>query len=287
MAKRLSGKEVNCRIIQRIQEKMDGLHGQYIKPKLAIIRVGEREDDICYERNIIRQCEKLGIEYKCFCFSQAVAETELISLIGQINKDDSIHGVLLFRPLPKHLNEGKIVNTLDIEKDVDGISDGSLAAVFTGKEQGFPPCTAQSCMEFLDYYKIDCTGKKAAVVGRSLVVGKPAAMMLLNQNATVTICHTKTKDISRVTKEADIVISAVGKAGLINSSCLREGQVILDVGINLNENGMIIGDVDYESAEKIVDAITPVPGGIGSVTTSVLMEHVVDAMIRKNRGKRK
>ena len=287
MAMRLSGKEVNGRIIQRIQEKMNGLHGQYIKPKLAIIRVGEREEDACYERNIMRKCEKLHIGYELFYFSQSVTEKEIIDIIKQINRDESIHGVLLFRPLPKHLNEEKIVKTLGIEKDIDGITDGSLAAVFMGKGQGFPPCTAQSCMEVLEYYEIDCTGKNVVVVGRSSVVGKPVAMMLLNRNATVTICHTKTKDISKVIKAADIVISAVGKAGSIDGSCLREGQIILDVGINLNENGVITGDVDYKSAEKIVDAITPVPGGIGSVTTSVLMEHVVDAMIKKSQEKRK
>ena len=207
MAMRLSGKEVNGRIIQRIQEKINGLHGQYINPKLAIIRVGEREEDICYERNIIRKCENLHIGYECFGFSQLDTEKEIIDIIKLNNQDDGIHGVLLFRPLPKHLNEEKIVNTLDIEKDIDGITDGSLAAVFMGKDQGFSPCTAQSCMEILDYYGIDCTGKRVVVVGRSSVVGKPVSMMLLNKNATVTICHTKTKEISKIIKAADIAVS--------------------------------------------------------------------------------
>lgn len=177
--------------------------------------MGIREEDLCYEHNIIRKCEKLGIGYECFRFFESVTEKELLDIIEQINKDENIHGALLFRPLPQYVNEEKIVNTLDIEKDIDGISDGSLSAVFSGKKQGYLPCTAQSCMEILDYYKIDCIGKKAVVVGRSLVVGKPAAMILLNRNATVTICHTKTKDISKVVKDADIVISAVERQGLL------------------------------------------------------------------------
>ena len=198
-----------------------------------------------------------------------------------MNKDDNIHGVLLFRPLPKHLNEEKIINALDIEKDVDGITDGSMAGVFAGKKQGFPPCTPSGCMEILDHYGIDCTGKKAVVIGRSLVVGKPAAMMLIKKNATVTVCHTKTKDMPSVVREADIVIVAAGRAGVVDGSYLRAGQTVIDVGINVNEEGKLCGDVNFEEADRIVDAITPVPGGVGSVTTSVLVSHVVEAAMRK------
>ena len=166
---------------------------------------------------------------------------------------------------------------------MDGITDGSMVGVFAGREQGFPPCTPQACMEILDHYQIDCTGKKAVVVGRSLVVGKPAAMMLLKKNATVTVCHTRTKDMPSVVKEADIVIVAAGRAGVVDDRYVSPGQIIIDVGINVNDQGRLCGDVAYDKVEPIVEAITPVPGGVGSVTTSVLVGHVVEAAARKCR----
>ena len=281
MAKQLLGKEVTAAMNEKIKASVAVLKEKGISPKLGIIRVGEREDDISYERGATKRCETLGVEYEKFLLPQDVTEEALLAVIDQVNKDDSIHGVLLFRPLPKHLNEEKIINALDFEKDVDGITDGSLAGVFAGKAQGFPPCTPQGCMEILDHYGIDCTGKKAVVVGRSLVVGKPAAMMLIKKNATVTVCHTRTKDMPSVVREADIVIVAAGRAGVVDGSYLRAGQVVIDVGINVNEEGKLCGDVKFDEADAIVDAITPVPGGAGSVTTSVLVGHVVEAAMRK------
>ena len=209
-----------------------------------------------------------------------VSQEELLSVIDKVNKDPQIHGVLLFRPLPKHLNQSVIENALDPAKDVDCMTDGSMSGVFTGKNVGFPPCTPQACMEILDYYGIDCTGKKAVVVGRSLVVGKPAAMMLIKKNATVTVCHTRTVDMPSVVKEADIVIVAAGRAGVVDASYVAPGQTIIDVGINVNAEGKLCGDVAFDEVEPIVDAITPVPGGVGSVTTSVLVGHVVEAAAR-------
>ena len=281
MAKQLLGKEVTAAMNEKIKANVAVLKEKGISPKLGIIRVGEREDDISYERGATKRCETLGVEFEKFLLPQDVTEEALLAVIDQVNKDDSIHGVLLFRPLPKHLNEEKIINALDFEKDVDGITDGSLAGVFAGKAQGFPPCTPQGCMEILDHYGIDCTGKKAVVVGRSLVVGKPAAMMLIKKNATVTVCHTRTKDMPSVVREADIVIVAAGRAGVVDGSYLRAGQVVIDVGINVNEEGKLCGDVKFDEADAIVDAITPVPGGAGSVTTSVLVGHVVEAAMRK------
>ncbi len=281
MAKQLLGKEVTAAMNEKIKANVAVLKEKGISPKLGIIRVGEREDDISYERGATKRCETLGVEFEKFLLPQDVTEEALLAVINQVNKDDSIHGVLLFRPLPKHLNEEKIINALDFEKDVDGITDGSLAGVFAGKAQGFPPCTPQGCMEILDHYGIDCTGKKAVVVGRSLVVGKPAAMMLIKKNATVTVCHTRTKDMPSVVREADIVIVAAGRAGVVDGSYLRAGQVVIDVGINVNEEGKLCGDVKFDEADAIVDAITPVPGGAGSVTTSVLVGHVVEAAMRK------
>src|SRR5699024_4972662 len=210
-----------------------------------------------------------------------VSQEDLLAEIEKMNKNDSIHGVLLFRPLPKHLDQAVIENALDPAKDVDCMTDGSMTGVFTGKEVGFPPCTPQACMEILDHYGIDCTGKRAVVIGRSLVVGKPAAMMLIKKNATVTVCHTRTVDMPSVVKEADIVIVAAGRAGVVDDTYVRTGQVVIDVGINVNAEGKLCGDVDFEKAEPIVKAITPVPGGVGSVTTSVLVGHVVEAAKRK------
>lgn len=281
MAKLLLGKEVTAAMNERIKENVARLAEKGITPTLGLIRVGEREDDLSYERGATQRCKALGVACEKFLLPEDVTQEALLEVIRQVNENDNIHGVLLFRPLPKHLNEERIINALDASKDVDGVTDASLSGVFASKQQGFPPCTPQGCMEILDYYGIDCTGKKAVVVGRSLVVGKPAAMMMLQKNATVTICHTRTRDMPSVVKEADIVIVAAGKAGVINASHLRKGQIVIDVGIHVNEEGKLCGDVNFAEAEPLVDAITPVPGGAGSVTTSVLVGHVVEAAMRK------
>ena len=262
MAKRLLGKEVTAALNERIKADAEALKAKGVNPTLCIIRVGENESDISYERGATKRCETLGVACEKILLPEDVSQEELLATIDKVNKNDQIHGVLLFRPLPKHL-------------------DGSMSGVFTGKNVGFPPCTPQACMEILDHYGIDCTGKKAVVVGRSLVVGKPAAMMLIKKNATVTVCHTRTVDMPSVVREADIVIVAAGRAGVVDDTYLRAGQVVIDVGINVNAEGKLCGDVDFEKAEPIVEAITPVPGGVGSVTTSVLVGHVVEAAKRK------
>ena len=283
MAKQLLGKEVTAALNEKIKANVAALKEKGINPTLGIIRVGENGSDISYERGATKRCETLGVECVKFLLPEDVSQEELLATIDKVNKDDSIHGVLLFRPLPKHLDQSVIENALDPAKDVDCMTDGSMSGVFTGKQVGFPPCTPQACMEILDHYGIDCTGKKAVVIGRSLVVGKPAAMMLIKKNATVTVCHTRTVDMPSVVKEADIVVVAAGKAGVIDGSYLREGQIVIDVGINVNEEGKLCGDVNFEEAEKIVEAITPVPRGVGGVTTSILLKHVVDAAIAQNR----
>ena len=279
MAKRLLGKEVTAALNERIKADVAALEEKGVKPTLCIIRVGENESDISYERGATKRCETLGVACEKILLPADVSQEELLATIDKVNKDDKIHGVLLFRPLPKHLNQSVIENALDPAKDVDCMTDGSMSGVFTGKNVGFPPCTPQACMEILDFYGIDCTGKKAVVVGRSLVVGKPAAMMLIKKNATVTICHTRTVDMPSVVREA--VIVAAGRAGVIDDTYLSAGQTVIDVGINVNAEGKLCGDVDFEKAEPVVDAITPVPGGVGSVTTSVLVGHVVEAAKRK------
>lgn len=281
MAKQFLGKEVVAAVNSRIMADVAALKEKGVTPTLGIVRVGERGDDLSYERGAVKRCETLGVAYEKFLLPADCTQEELMAVIDQVNKNDAIHGVLIFRPLPKHLDEAAVIKALDPEKDVDGITDGSMVGVFAGTNQGFPPCTPQACMEILDYYNVDCTGKKAVVVGRSLVVGKPAAMMLIKKNATVTVCHTRTVDMPSVVKEADIVIVAAGRAGVVDASYVREGQIVIDVGINVNAEGKLCGDVDYAAVEPIVDAITPVPGGVGSVTTSVLVGHVVEAAMRK------
>ena len=281
MAKQFLGKEVVAAVNSRILADVAALKEKGVTPTLGIVRVGERGDDLSYERGAVKRCETLGVAYEKFLLPADCTQEGVMAVIDQVNKNDAMHGVRVCRRLPKHLDEAAVIKALDPEKDVDGITDGSMVGVFAGTNQGFPPCTPQACMEILDYYNVDCTGKKAVVVGRSLVVGKPAAMMLIKKNATVTVCHTRTVDMPSVVKEADIVIVAAGRAGVVDASYVREGQIVIDVGINVNAEGKLCGDVDYASVEPIVEAITPVPGGVGSVTTSVLIGHVVEAAKRK------
>ena len=281
MARQLLGKEVTAALNERIKADVAALNAKGVKPTLGIIRVGERPDDLSYERGATKRCETLGVEYKKYLLPADVSQEELLKVIDEVNKDENIHGVLMFRPLPKHIDQTLVENALCAEKDVDCQTDASLGGVFTGKKVGFPPCTPQACMEILDHYGIDCIGKKAVVIGRSLVVGKPAAMMLIKKNATVTVCHTRTVDMPSVTREADILVVAAGRAGVVGADYVAPGQIVIDVGINVNEEGKLCGDVDYAAVEPIVDAITPVPGGVGSVTTSVLVGHVVEAAMRK------
>ena len=281
MAKQLLGKEVTAALNERIKADVAALKEKGINPTLGIIRVGENESDISYERGATKRCETLGVACEKILLPADATQEQVLAAVDKVNKDDNIHGVLLFRPLPKHLNQTEIENALDPAKDVDCMTDGSMSGVFTGKAVGFPPCTPQACMEILDHYGIDCTGKKAVVIGRSLGVGKPAAMMLIKKNATVTVCHTRTVDMPSVAREADILIVAAGRAGVVGADYVKAGQVVIDVGINVNAEGKLCGDVDYAAVEPIVDAITPVPGGVGSVTTSVLVGHVVEAAMRK------
>lgn len=280
MATILKGAEVTAALNEKIKSSVEELKQKGVNPTLGIIRVGERGDDISYERGAMKRCETLGVAVKQYLLPADVTQDILLKTIHEANEDTNIHGVLMFRPLPKHLNEEEACQALKPEKDVDGITDGSMVGVFTGTKKGFPPCTPQACMEILDHFKIDCTGKKAVVVGRSLVVGKPAAMMLIGKNATTTVCHTRTVDMPAVCREADIIIVAAGRAGVINKDYFAPGQVVIDVGINVNDEGKLCGDVNFTDAEPIVDAITPVPGGVGTVTTSVLVGHVVEAAKR-------
>ena len=286
MARILSGKEVAAGINDRTAEKAEVLKKQGICPTLAILRVGERADDISYEKGAVKRCDSVGVAVKKTVLPETVTQEALMEELDKLNRDDQIHGILVFRPLPKHLDEEAVRQAVNPAKDVDGITDASLAGVFTNTELGFCPCTAQAAMEILDYYDIDCAGKRAAVVGRSLVVGRPAAMLLLHKNATPTVCHTGTADTASVTREADIVIVCTGRMESMDASFFRPGQTVIDVGIGYNEEKKkLCGDVDFDSVEPVVEAITPVPGGVGAVTTSVLVSHVAEAAARQqDRG---
>ena len=277
MAELLKGAPVAKAITAQLTQQVEALKEKGVVPTLSIVRVGERPDDISYEKGAMKRCDMCGIAVKNHILPADATEEELLAVIEGINQDPSIHGVLLFRPLPKHINENRVCAALAPEKDMDGITDGSMAGIFSGSGTGYPPCTAQACIEILDHYGIEITGKKATVLGRSNVIGKPVAMLLLQRNATVTVCHTRTKDLPGTCAAAEILIAAAGKAGVVSAQHVSEGQIVLDVGINVTEEGNLVGDVDFATVEPVVSAITPVPAGVGSVTTAVLAKHVVTA----------
>lgn len=282
MATILKGAPVVAAMNEANSARCEALKARGITPTLAVVRVGEREDDLSYERGVINRCGKVGVAVKQFVLPAEATQDELLAVITGINQDSNIHGCLLFRPLPKQFDDKTVRAALAPEKDIDGITDGSLAGVFTNTDLGFAPCTAQACLEILKYYQVPLSGKRAVVVGRSLVVGKPAAMMLDRENATVTMCNSRTQDLPALCQQADVVVVAMGKRGFIGGEHLRAGQTVVDVGIHVNEEGKLCGDVRFEEAEPVVEAITPVPGGVGTVTTSVLVGHVITAAERAN-----
>ncbi len=282
MAEILKGAAVTAAMNDKMTAQVEALKAKGIIPTLAILRVGERDDDLSYERGAMKRCEKVGVEVKNVVLPVDVESDVFFQTLEELNKDDSVHGILMFRPLPKQIDGEKARQMLAPDKDVDGCTDGSLAGVFTNTKVGFAPCTAQAAIEILDHYGIDCTGKKAAVIGRSLVVGRPVSMMLMHKNATVTTCHTKTVDMPSVTRDADILIVCAGQMESIGEEYVREGQVVIDVGIGWSEEKCkLCGDVKFDEVEPVVGAVTPVPGGVGAVTTCVLVSHVVEAASRK------
>lgn len=252
-------------------------------PTLCVIRATEKEAALTYERSLRNLASKLGIEVQVRSLSAAASEAQLRSFVRSASNDDNVDGILVLTPLPEGVNVPAVMDEIDPAKDVDGATSDSLASLFMGVDAGFPPATPQAVMRLLDFYEIPLAGRKAVVVGRSLIVGKPAAMLLLERDATVTLCHSKTADISSVIRDADIVVSAVGRPRFLGADCFSAdgGQVVVDVGMNVDAGGSLCGDVDFESVSPMVDAITPVPGGVGSVATSALLWHC--AIAAKNR----
>lgn len=285
MAEILKGAPVAKALTEANRERADRLKEAGIEPALAIIRLGENPSDLSYERGAIKRAEKTGIRVVQHVLPETAGQEELLGEIEKINRDDSIHGVLMFRPLPKHIDEKVVCEALNPDKDMDGITSGSMAGVFMENGMGYPPCTASAVMEIFDHYGIELKGKKVTVFGRSLVIGKPVAMMTMGRHATITVCHSRTsqEDFVKAGREADIVIAALGRARMIGPEKLGRDQVIIDVGINVDEEGSLCGDVDFDKAEPLAKAITPVPAGVGSVTTAVLMKHVIQAAERKTK----
>ena len=266
----MKGSEVSS----SIQESLTGKFAN-----LEIVKVGARPDDLSYQRGIIKRFSALGFGVNIHELPENISQSDFDSEFERINKDSSNQGILLFRPLPSHLSDEKACKIINPFKDIDCMSPINLAGVFAGVKNSFAPCTALAVMEMLNYYKISLTGQNVVIVGRSLVLGRPLSMLMLSENATVTICHSKTKNLAEICKRADIIIAAAGQAGIITPEFVNDKSVIVDVGINLSPEGKICGDVDYERVAPIVHAISPVPGGVGAVTTSVLAKILVKAAI--------
>lgn len=281
MAVLMKGSDVVNAIKERLLKKVEVLNAGGIVPGLAIVRLGARPDDLSYERGAVKRCEGLGIKCRVYEYPETLTQDELICEIQKINGDDSVHGILLFRPLPKQIDENVIKYVMSPDKDIDCLNPVNVAKVFEGDETGFAPCTPEAVMDMLEHYNIDVKGKRVTVIGRSLVVGKPLAMLLLKKHATVTICHTRTHDLEGTCREAEILIAAAGKAKMVTDAFVTEGQTVIDVGINVDESGNLCGDVDFGKVEGLVSYITPVPGGVGTVTTSVLAKHIIQAAMKK------
>ena len=281
MADLLLGKPVADAMAADIVARAKALTASAKQPTLAIVRVGERSDDLTYERSAMKRADACGIAVKQFVLPADASTDDVLAAVATVNSDDSIHGCLLFRPLPEGIDEQAVCNALDPAKDIDGITRGSLATLLAGTGEGFAPCTAAACIDILDHYGINPQGKKAVVLGRSLVIGKPVALMLLARNATVTVCHSRTQDLASAVRDADIVVCATGRARAYGADLFAPGQTVLDVGINFDDEGNLCGDADFDAVESVVSAITPVPRGVGSVTTVAMLRNVVIAAERR------
>ena len=275
----LKGLPVANAINEKLMEQVKSIEGPL--PHLAIIRVGERPDDCSYERGAVKKMDKVGVRCTTYTFDADIDNDTFQAEFDKINENPDIDGILMLRPLPKQLDEKQIENKIDPRKDLDGISPLNLAKVYAGDESGYAPCTAEAVIEMLDYAGIDIKGKRVTVVGRSLVIGKAGSMLLMKRNATVTVCHTKTVDMAGTCKNAEILVAAAGSARMIKKEYVADGAVVIDVGINVDDEGNLCGDVDFDAISDIAAAATPVPGGVGSVTTSVLAKHLVKAAMAR------
>jgi methylenetetrahydrofolate dehydrogenase (NADP+)/methenyltetrahydrofolate cyclohydrolase len=282
MGQIIKGKPVADAISADLTKEVEILKAKGITPKLTIVRVGANGSDLAYERGALKRCASIGINTEVKELSEDISQNEFIAELKKVNEDKDTNGILIFRPFPKQLDESVIKYIIAPEKDVDCFSPVNVAKLMEKDETGFAPCTPSAVIEILKYYNIPMKGKSAAVIGRSMVVGKPVSMLLLNENATVTICHSRTQDMPSVTSKADIVIVGIGKAKMIDSKYIKDGAAVIDVGINVDEQGKLCGDADTDSCLEKASVITPVPAGVGSVTTSILAKHVVKACKLEN-----
>ena len=282
----LRGAPVAEALCAQLKTRVEALGERGVTPCLGMIRIGEREGDLSYERSAVKRCAALGIAVRSRVLGDDVTQSELLDLIAEMNADSVIHGILFFRPLPERMDSRTVCDAIAPQKDVDGVGSAAMADVYMGAEHGFFPCTAQAVIEMLHYYQIPICGKRAVVVGRSLVTGRPAALLLLREHASVTVCHTRTRDLAAAVREAELVVTATGHINTLTAEHLRPGQTVIDIGLTYDERrGKLCGDVDHDAAEQIVAAISAVPGGIGAVTTTVLAAHVVEAAERQAEEK--
>ncbi len=277
MAKVIKGKPVADKITEELSKEIEKIREQGEVPKLGTLRVGERGDDIAYERGAANRMKKIGIDVESVVLPQDITQEDFIVELEKLNNDSSVHGILIFRPLPKQIDESVIKYIIAAEKDIDGFSPVNVGKMAEGDPTGFNPCTPTAVMEMLDFYGVEIKGADASVIGSSMVVGKPAAMLLLNKKATVTVAHSKTKDTAQVARNGEIVVVGVGVPKLVKEDWISDGAVVIDVGINVDDEGNLCGDVDFEKVQEKASMITPVPGGVGSVTTTILAKHVVKA----------
>lgn len=278
----IKGKPVADKISENLIKEVNDLSKEGITPKLAIVRVGARPDDLAYERGALKRCQTIGIETEVIELEENITQEEYIKAVHKLNEDEKVNGILTFRPLPKHLNEDIIKYEVDPNKDIDCFNPINISKILENDKSGYPPCTPTAVVEILKYYDVDLSGANIVVLGRSMVVGKPVSMLLLNENATVTICHSRTKNLQEITSNADILVAAVGKANMVKEEYIKDGAIVIDVGINVDDQGNLCGDVDTNNVLDKVSMITPVPGGVGSVTTSILASHVVKACKLQN-----
>ncbi len=273
----LNCKEVNSYLLKKLNKRCENLIQEGVKPTAAFVRIGSKKEDITYQNSIMRTCNNVGVNALLYELDEHASMDDLRKLLEQLRIDKNIHGVMIFRPLPEGINESEVNSLISPYKDIEGMNPVNLAKVFAGDYHGFAPCTAAAVMEILKYYKIELKGKHAVILGRSMVVGKPLSMMMLKEDETVTICHSKTEKIHEVARMADVLVAAIGIPNAIGAEYIKDGAIVIDVGINVNKDGHICGDVNFEEAVKKASLITTVPGGVGSVTTAILIKNIIKA----------
>ncbi len=279
----IKGKPVADKISEDLKKEVKNLNEMGINPKLAIVRVGERPDDLAYERGALKRCQNIGIETEVVELEENISQEEFIKAVHKLNEDDKVNGILTFRPLPDHLSEDEIKYEISPKKDIDCFNPINTAKIVENDKTGYPPCTPTAVIEILKHYGISLTGANIVVLGRSMVVGKPLSMLLLNENATVNICHSKTRNLPEIASQADILVAAVGKAKMVKKNYVKDGAIVIDVGVNVDDQGNLCGDVDMEDVLDKVSMITPVPGGVGAVTTSILATNIIKACKLQNK----